>query len=506
MDSCLTARESIPGDFAITLSLRQILRELIICEFILSYFKKHKRQKSNEPHLFNLHAINGLILHVDLEATLKIAVIFILLIILIRRKMDIEWAMMLGCLGLWLLFLFPPAAVKAMSSGSFAPVGGATVEFLREILYGAIDTDTLLLIGTVYTITVLGSFMDISGHLKKLMESLGELMRDSRYVAAIAPSLIGLMPMPGGALFSCPMVEEVGKPIGLTNTRMAAINFWFRHVWEYVWPLYPGILMMSAIFRVDIRTIMLVHAPLTLATIIFGLIFLILPVKKPPRNGVFHTLRENIGKIFLALWPLLIIIVFTMMPFPNPDLFAMKADALTRIKLLLGLILSTIAYGIANRINYKSTLDVIIICLRKHTIMLVLSIMLFKHLVEHTGAAVEMAPFFAQMGLPPIVVIFLLCFIVGLLTGITIGYVGICFPIIMPLIGASGSIDLGLMQFAFATGFVAVMLTPVHLCFSLTRDYFDVEWGGMYKLIIPCSLLVLAVSLVIALIGLPDWG
>ena len=420
--------------------------------------------------------------------------------------MDIEWAMMLGCLGIGLLFLIPPSVLEAMSSGSFAPVGGATVEFLREILYGTIDTDTLLLIGTVYTITVLGSFMEITGHLKKLMDSLSELMRDSRYVAAIAPSIMGLMPMPGGALFSCPMVEEVGKPIGLTNTRMAAINYWFRHVWEYTWPLYPGLLLTATIFRVDIRLLMLIHVPLTLATIIFGLIFLIWPVKKPPTNSVFHTLRENIKEIFLALWPLVIIIIFTMMPFPNPDLFVMKADALTRMKLLLGLILGTLAFGMVNRIDRKSLWDVIIICLKKHTIMVALSIMLFKHLVQHTGAAVEMAPFFADLGLPPIVVIFLLCFIVGMLTGLTLGYVGICFPIIIPFIEASGSVDLALMQFAFATGFIGVMLTPVHLCFALTKQYFDVEWSGVYKLILPCSILVLAVSLIIALIGLPDWS
>lgn len=437
---------------------------------------------------------------------MKIIAVFILLIILIRRKMDIEWAMILGCLGLGLLFMIPPAIQEALSSQSFAPVGGVTVEFFREVLYGAIDTDTLLLIGTVYTITVLGSFMDISGHLKKLMEALSELIRDSRYVAAIAPSIIGLMPMPGGALFSCPMVEEVGKPIGLDNTRMAAINFWFRHVWEYVWPLYPGLLLTATIFRIDIRLIMLVHVPLTLATILFGLIFLIWPVKKPPTNNVLHTLRENIGEIFLALWPLIIIIVVTMMPFPNPDLFILKADVLTRVKLFLGLIIGTSAFALANRIDRNSVSDVIIICLKKHTIMVALSIMLFKHLVQHTGAAVEMAPFFTDLGLPPIVVIFLLCSIVGMLTGLTLGYVGICFPIIIPFLEASGSFDLGLMQFAFATGFMGVMLTPVHLCFSLTKQYFDVEWVGVYKLILPCAILVLVVSLVIALIGIPNVG
>ncbi|MBU1023671.1 DUF401 family protein [bacterium] len=419
--------------------------------------------------------------------------------------MHIEWAMMLGCVVLGLLFIFPPAVQDAVLSGSFFPVTTSLGNFLNEIFIGATAADTLLLIGMVYSITVLGSFMEFSGHIKKLMESLSELMKDGRFVIATAPSLIGLMPMPGGALFSCPMVNDVGSKMNIEPTRMAAINFWFRHVWEYVWPLYPGLILMSAIFSVDIPRIMLAQAPLAIGTILTGLIFLIFPIKKPENNGSVHTISENIREIFLALWPLIIIIFFTMVPYPNHESLGIEKDTLTRSKLLLGLILSTIFYGTFNRINWNSTFGVLIICLKKHTVMVALSIMLFKHLVQITGAADEMAPFFAHLGLPPVVVIFLLCFIVGLLTGLTVGYVGICFPIIAPFIQVNGSTDPGLMQFAFATGFIGVMLTPVHLCFSLTREYFDVEWGDVYKLILPCAILILLLSFIIALTGLPNW-
>jgi hypothetical protein len=34
------------------------------------------------------------------------------------------------------------------------------------------------------------------------------------------------------------------------------------------------------------------------------------------------------------------------------------------------------------------------------------------------------------------------------------------------------------------------MVSPVHLCFSLTRVYFRAEWGGVYRRLVPAVLLV----------------
>lgn len=422
-----------------------------------------------------------------MEATIKIAVLFVLLIILIRRNVAVEWALIAGSVVLGILFLVPP------------------VEFLRESLYGAIDTMTLLLLGVVYFVTVLGSFMDRSGHLQHLMESLTELMGDSRYVVATAPAIIGLMPMPGGALFSAPMVEAVSKPMGLSAEKMTAINYWFRHVWEYVWPLYAGVLLSSSILGVNIPVVSLAQSPLTLACILSGLIFLIWNIPKPPRNSIYHTTKQNLGIIWHAIWPIAVVIIITLIPFPRSESLGMDDKILTMWKLLFSLVITTFIYGHINGIDKKETWDVIVVCLKKHTIMIVLSIMIFKHLIEHTGAAVQMVPFFKEFGLPPIALIFLINFIVGTLTGITLAYVGICYPIIAPLITVVGHVDLGLMQFAYASGFIGVMMTPVHLCFALTKEYYKCDWFKAYKLLILPSLMLILISLAIALIGLPQW-
>jgi len=402
--------------------------------------------------------------------------------------MDVEWALLLGCIVIGILFLVPP------------------VDFLRESMKGWLNAECLSLAATVYFITVLGEFMHRTGLMTRMMKALEDLTRDGRYVAAISAALIGLMPMPGGALLSAPMVETVGSSMDMAKDRMAAINFWFRHVWEYIWPLYPGVLLASSLLSINITTLALAQFPLSVAAILGGFIFLLWPIARPQYNNENQRTGVSLREIFLALWPVLIVIIVTMIPWPNPDSVGLNPRVVTRFKLLSSLVFSTVLFGYINKINRETVKDVVIVCLKKHTIMVIVAIMIFSHLIDYTEAAVKIAPFFKSLGVPPLILIFLVNFIVGALTGITQAYVGICFPIIAPLMNHNGSLNLGLMQFAYMSGFIGIMLTPVHLCFTLTKEYFCVDWGKVYRLIIPPIIFLFVVSLIIALIGLPKFG
>ncbi|MFO0751886.1 MAG: DUF401 family protein [Thermodesulfovibrionales bacterium] len=52
------------------------------------------------------------------------------------------------------------------------------------------------------------------------------------------------------------------------------------------------------------------------------------------------------------------------------------------------------------------------------------------------------------------------------------------------------------MTLAFASGFLGVLLSPVHLCLVLTREYFKADAWGIYKRIIPASLVIMAAAFV----------
>jgi len=81
------------------------------------------------------------------------------------------------------------------------------------------------------------------------------------------------------------------------------------------------------------------------------------------------------------------------------------------------------------------------------------------------------------------------------MTGLTIAFVGITFPFLLPLMGGM-SPEPGLVAFAFASGFAGVMLSPVHLCLVLTREYFGADFAQVYHRLLLPSLLVLATAVI----------
>jgi hypothetical protein len=90
---------------------------------------------------------------------------------------------------------------------------------------------------------------------------------------------------------------------------------------------------------------------------------------------------------------------------------------------------------------------------------------------------------------------FVVPFIAGLLTGLSHAAFSIGFPIVIPLVAADGApVASGWAAWMMAGAFLGVMYSPLHLCLSLTRIYFEAEWGPIYRRIAPSTLAVAATA------------
>jgi hypothetical protein len=125
-------------------------------------------------------------------------------------------------------------------------------------------------------------------------------------------------------------------------------------------------------------------------------------------------------------------------------------------------------------------------------IVLIAGIMLFKETLETSGAVKNLSALFISHGVPALPVFCLLPFIAGMLTGHTVGFIGSTFALFANVAGAASQ---PLVSLAFASGFVGVLLSPVHLCLILTKEYFRAELSGIYRMTIPAGLMILAVHL-----------
>jgi hypothetical protein len=123
-------------------------------------------------------------------------------------------------------------------------------------------------------------------------------------------------------------------------------------------------------------------------------------------------------------------------------------------------------------------------------IYMIAGVMVFQGLLEDSRAVSEISQNLTSAHVPIILVIVVLPFLVGSITGITVAFVGTTFPIIFSLLADTGMADQlrAYTVLAFCAGYLGVLLSPLHICLVLTCAYFKAGLTKVYgKLWLPCA-------------------
>lgn len=410
-----------------------------------------------------------------IPAVLRVILIFCVVLAAMRKKVSLGNAFMLGAVLLGLVFGLGPVAI------------------VRSAVLSLIQPKTLALSGVVCLILVLSHSLEAAGQMQRLLDRFRGLIRNPGLNLVLFPALIGLLPMPGGAIFSAPMVKHLGDRRGLSAAQLSYTNYWFRHIWEYWWPLYPGVLLTTAMAGLDIWVFILFLFPLTLVAATAGFWPLRGHLGGPIElNG---SRRSQTKSFFRELTPVLIAIGFGL-AFGSLFSFLLKGNGASVAK-ELGLILALMmAVGWVWRVNEFSGGQKKAILLKPELLRMfymIASILIFKGMLEDSQAVTAVSEEFVRWHIPLMPIAVLLPFLVGTVVGITIAFVGTTFPILISLIGTFGETQyiLPYMMLALACGFVGVLFSPLHLCLLLTNEYFHTSLGPVYRqLLVPCAALM----------------
>jgi integral membrane protein (TIGR00529 family) len=300
-----------------------------------------------------------------------------------------------------------------------------------------------------------------------MMGSVKAIFKNRKIVVVSMPLLIGLIPSVGGAYFSAPMVAETTRDSKMTPEEKGFINYWFRHPWEYILPLYPGILLASAVTRIPLYNLIIVNLTYAVLILITGFVFAMRGSKGSVKKEG-HLSLKGVWSFVPIFTVLLLVVVF-------------------HIELHYALIFAVLFLLLFYRYKPKSAFAAFKHGFSPGVILLIVGVMFFKEAMENSGAVKNLSQFFVKEGIPVSPLLFLLPFITGLLTGLTVGFVGSTFPLI---ISVAGDASIGAVSFAFASGFLGVLLSPVHVCLILTREYFKADMWGIYKRMIPGCLVI----------------
>ena len=381
---------------------------------------------------------------------LKIAVIVLALLFLIRRKWDLGLVLFLDSVLIALLF--------GLDVRTFAASAGAAL----------VSRETLELVGIVILVLYLGNFLQAGGNFKRMVGALKNLVRDPRWILAIPSAFIGLLPMTAGAMMGAPIVDEAALRWKLTPAWKTFFNYWFRHVWEYSWPLYVNLILTAAIFRVPILKVCLAQFPFTLLAIGIGLFVLFRYVPRVPAEAGAGRSFKDIVRVFGSIWPIFLTIIL---------IFVFRLD------MLLALAAAAVLTQVFARMDLGARWDVVRQSLAPKIIVLTAMVMIFKKILEVSGALEAVVRVFPPQGSWAYVLLFAAPFLIGLLTGVNQAFPAIAFPLLLPIVGQAKP-DLVLILFAYVSGFCGILLSPAHLCLALTADYFKAELRAVYRILL----------------------
>ena len=383
--------------------------------------------------------------------------------------------------------------------------GAAMLQIGRERLVSA---NSLMLMVVTVQVILLSSQMVQTGATDDLVKSVRARV-SRRASMAVLPAVIGLLPMPGGALFSAPLVDSVDEWGEVPADLKAQTNHWFRHIWEYWWPLYPGVLLAVELSGLEIWQFMLLQMPLTLFAAAAGSWFLLRRMgggDEPPAKGT------RAPKFFGLILPIIVVILCYAGIRVGHAVVSLRSGVPLPLNKYLPLMVGLFAaMGVLQLqrpmgwpkwrtvlLSKRAALMAAIVALvRVYSAFIEAELPSGVTLVEQTRQ--EMA----GLGLPLLPILMILPLVSGLSTGLSIGFVGASFPIVMSLIGDNPSlgVHLSTVVLAYGFGYMGMLISPVHVCLVVTSEHFKTRLlrnvvalakpGAVMLVIVSCVYLLL---------------
>lgn len=409
---------------------------------------------------------------------LKVGFAFTLMLVGIRNRLGLIFSILSGALFLGLGF-------------------GMPLETLGQTAFLALSSQKFIqLLCIVAAILTLSGALEASGQSSRLMHSLSGYLTHPRLRLIFFPALIGLLPMPGGAIFSAPMVQSVSEKMVMSGERRALINYWFRHIWEVVWPMYPGIILTLSLADLSITEFISKTWPGVFAMLAAGWFCYLRPGVLPlPQIQEEKIHKAPISKVLYEGMPLLIAIIGSV------SLEALIARYAPLIPMELGVFTALSIAGlcaiIQNSMGLKFLGDMFMHKNLWKTLGVIAAVFIFKDVMQDAGIVEAMATSGKDFALFSSAII--LPFLVGFIAGINVAFVGATFPLLIGLLHALGLENQIVAYIVLATfsGFTGVMISPLHICFLLTCEFFDAKISTTWRKLIPPSLCLFATGVVL---------
>lgn len=363
------------------------------------------------------------------------------------------------------------------------------IETLQVFKEASTSIDTIALTIGVALIGILANLMKETGQIESLIQNVRMKVPEGGTLIA-APAIFGLLPIPGGALLSAPIVDEEGKKINVSNRVRVFLNLWFRHIGFIIFPLAPPLLLLAQEASVGLHWLIILQLPVFFIAFVVGGYFLWRDMNEK-QDTPSETREKDIRTIYTlgqSLLPILVSVVFFFLfsylvefSFYLSLLFSIPIGISTSILLARNRKKTSISKTVREGISLDLSLAVF-------------GILIFYNVVQASGLSETLSEMFLGV-LPLPILIILISFVLGFSMGHNLGAVGISYSILAPLI--IGNIPL--ISLLYVSAFFGYLISPIHLCVAISFEFFDPELENLYKVYMPAAAISLAISAIFLL-------
>ncbi len=347
--------------------------------------------------------------------------------------------------------------------------------FVLVVYLTLTDPSILFLALGVALIPIMGGALEEGG----LMDDLVNNLRIGKKAFLVfSPGLLGMLPIPGGALLSCPLVNKAGE--GVSGRRKAAINVWYRHVFVMLYPL-ASLLPTTKMAGINLYVGMVYLIPGAILFLILGYIFMLRGVKgKAVYQGRIKPADLFVSLGVFIVTPMLHFSLTYMFPFIYTEFHMVVAVS-------IGLALSFYVGGLG-----VNRLKPVIKKMKPWNFgLIILGMFLFLNVFQ----ASEAPDLIAGVAMPKVVFLVIIGAVLGFVTGRLTAPIAIMVPIYFSRFGLK-VLDPLTFAVIFLAVFLGYVVSPVHPCVSVSLEYFKVSYKEVMKVMGAPTLAALAVIFV----------
>ena len=348
-------------------------------------------------------------------------------------------------------------------------------QILEKVVYTLSDVSVLLLALAMGVIPMIGGTMKESGQMDDLVNNL---RIGKRGLMAFSPAIMGLLPMPGGALLSAPILEKGG--MGVADGLKVAINDWFRHLFVLIYPLSSALIASAKIVDLSVYSAMLYLLPTFFFALLLGYIFLVRRVEGSIEYQKPFSLKG-------LLLPFGIVLVAPVLDFSLKTFLTLPIKELATVggvstALLLSCLMS------------KVRLDLMVVARKMkpwNFTLIIVGMFIFLNVFKASNAATLIA----SVPLSPVT----LCVVSGFILGIATGRVLLPSSIVFPVYLTFGPVTPVTFALIYTSIFFGYVISPVHPCVGVSLEYFNVSMKDFLKLLLKPTIIIFAIVLFISI-------